>query len=109
MWYYPDDGYGDCKDYALLKRRMLMGLGLPREALLLTVVWTKKNQGHAVLIVRTDNGDFVLDNLAPKVVIWNKAGYDFVKRQSQTHPNVWVYIDGDPRKQSTTVASNDRR
>src|SRR5262245_6901989 len=23
-WAYPDDGYGDCEDYVLLKRRMLM-------------------------------------------------------------------------------------
>ncbi len=23
-WSYPEDGYGDCEDYALLKRRMLM-------------------------------------------------------------------------------------
>ena len=23
-WSYPDDGYGDCEDYVLLKRRMLI-------------------------------------------------------------------------------------
>jgi len=37
-WSYPDDGYGDCEDYALLKRRMLIEAGWPREALLLTLV-----------------------------------------------------------------------
>src|SRR6476469_5539570 len=37
-WNYPDDGYGDCEDYVLLKRRMLMQAGWPREALLITVV-----------------------------------------------------------------------
>src|SRR5215470_13330885 len=26
-WNYPDDGYGDCEDYVLLKRRMLMQAG----------------------------------------------------------------------------------
>ena len=46
-WSYPDDGYGDCEDYVLLKRRMLMRLGWPREALLVTVVRNQKNQGHA--------------------------------------------------------------
>jgi predicted transglutaminase-like cysteine proteinase len=24
-WSYPNDGYGDCEDYVLLKRRMLSG------------------------------------------------------------------------------------
>ena len=61
-WYYPDDGYGDCEDYVLLKRRMLMQAGWPREALLITVVRDKKGDGHAVLTVKTDKGEFVLDN-----------------------------------------------
>ena len=33
-WNYPDDGYGDCEDYALAKRKMLIQAGWPREALL---------------------------------------------------------------------------
>ena len=47
-WSYPDDGKGDCEDYVLLKRRMLMQAGWPREALLITVVRDKKGDGHAV-------------------------------------------------------------
>ena len=61
-WSYPDDGYGDCEDYALLKRRMLMEAGWPREALLMTVVREKNGNGHAVLTVKTDKGEFILDN-----------------------------------------------
>ena len=61
-WNYPDDGYGDCEDYVLLKRRMLMQAGWPREALLITVVRDKKGDGHAVLTVKTDKGEFILDN-----------------------------------------------
>ena len=53
-WNYPDDGYGDCEDYVLLKRRMLMQAGWPREALLITVVRDQKGDGHAVLTVKTD-------------------------------------------------------
>src|SRR5215204_1902092 len=34
-WSYPDDGYGDCEDYVLLKRRMLVQAGWPLEALLI--------------------------------------------------------------------------
>jgi len=46
-WSYPDDGKGDCEDYVLLKRRMLIQAGWPREALLITVVRDKKGEGHA--------------------------------------------------------------
>lgn len=101
-WDYPDDGYGDCEDYALLKQRLLRQNGYPREALLLTVVWTKSDIGHVVLIVRTDKGDYVLDNLSSKVLLWSEVDYSFVKRQTQSDPNSWVYIDGPTAK----VASN---
>ena len=61
-WSYPDDGYGDCEDYMLLKRRMLIQSGWPREAVLVTVVRNKKDEGHAVLTVTTNKGDYILDN-----------------------------------------------
>ena len=93
VWHYPDDGRGDCKGYVLLKRRMLMEAGLPRQALLITIVWTKKDEGHVVLIARTDKGDLVLDNLSSEVLLASDTSYDFVKRQSQFDPNTWVYID----------------
>jgi len=104
-WYYAEDGRGDCKDYVLVKRKKLMAAGLPREALLITIVWSRRTRGHAVLIARTDKGDYVLDNLSSKVVLWSNTGYDFVKRQSQSDSNAWVYIDGDPRKQPVIARS----
>ena len=93
QWDYPDDGKGDCEDYVLLKRRMLMQAGWPREALLITVVRDKKGDGHAVLTVKTNRGEFILDNQEAEILSWNKTGYKFVKRQSQTDPNVWVALD----------------
>ena len=93
---YPDDGYGDCEDYVLLKRRILMESGWPREALLVTVVLKDKNEGHAVLTVTTDKGDYVLDNLNKNILLWSATGYRFVKRQSQANPNVWVSLDRQP-------------
>jgi predicted transglutaminase-like cysteine proteinase len=92
-WSYPDDGYGDCEDYVLLKRRMLIQAGWPRETLLVTVVRDKKGEGHAVLTVTTDKGDYVLDNQNEDILPWWKTGYRFVKRQSQSHPNAWVLLD----------------
>lgn len=94
-WDYPDDGKGDCEDFALLKRRLLIEEGFPRQALLMTVVKDANNDGHAVLTVKTNKGEFVLDNLHDRVIPWNETGYRFVKRQSQTDQNVWVSI-GEP-------------
>ena len=91
-WSYPDDGEGDCEDYVLLKRRILMKAGWPREALLITVVRDKKNAGHAVLTVKTNRGEFILDNQEAQILPWYKTGYRFVKRQSQSDPNVWVAL-----------------
>ena len=103
-WSYPDDGYGDCEDYVLLKRRMLIQSGWPREALLVTVVRDKKDEGHAVLTVTTDKGDYVLDNQREDILIWSETGYRFVKRQSQSNPNVWVSLD-DPQPAIATATS----
>ena len=66
---------------------MLMQAGWPREALLITVVRDKKGDGHAVLTVKTNRGEFVLDNQVGEILPWNKTGYRFVKRQSQSDPN----------------------
>jgi predicted transglutaminase-like cysteine proteinase len=96
-WSYPDDGYGDCEDYALLKRKLLIEIGWSPAALLMGVVWDK-DAGHAVLIVRTDKGEYVLDNQTSKILLWSATRYKFVKRQSPRDLKQWVYVDGDPRK-----------
>jgi predicted transglutaminase-like cysteine proteinase len=95
-WDYPVDGKGDCKIYALEKRRLLLDKGFPRQALLMTIVRDLDGEGHAILTVKTNRGEFVLDNLSSEVRPWNAAGYRFVKRQSQENPNVWVLIGGKP-------------
>jgi predicted transglutaminase-like cysteine proteinase len=106
-WSLPTDGYGDCEDYVLLKRKMLIDAGWPREALLITVVRDKMGEGHAVLTVKSDKGEFVLDNQNESVVAWTETGYRFVKRQSQGDPNVWVSL-GDPRPAALTASARDR-
>jgi predicted transglutaminase-like cysteine proteinase len=92
-WAYPDDGKGNCVAYVLLKRRMLMQAGWPREALLITEVRDNKGNGHAVLTVKTNRGEFILDNEKPEILAWNKTGYRFLKRQSQSDPNRWFALD----------------
>jgi predicted transglutaminase-like cysteine proteinase len=92
QWDYPTDGRGDCEDFALLKRKLLMQAGFPRQALLMTVVKEANGEGHAILTVKTDQGEFALDNLDDAVKPWNKTPYRFVKRQSETNQNVWLAI-----------------
>lgn len=94
-WTYPEDGYGDCEDYVLLKRKMLIQLGWPREALLITVVRDKKGDGHSVLTVRTNKGEFILDNQVEQILPWHETGYRYTKRQSQSDPNIWVSLGDD--------------
>ncbi|HVZ51226.1 MAG TPA: transglutaminase-like cysteine peptidase [Pseudolabrys sp.] len=103
-WNYPDDGKGDCEDYVLLKRRILVEAGWPREALLITVVRDKKGDGHAVLTVKTNRGEFILDNQEAQILPWFKTGYRFVKRQSQSDPNVWVAL-GEPNTAPAIVSA----
>jgi len=92
VWVYPEH-MGDCEDFVLLKRRELMATGWPVGSLLVTVVRQKNGDGHAVLTVRTDRGDLVLDNLQSRVKIWGETDYQYVKRQSEFHTGRWVAID----------------
>lgn len=102
LWTYPD-GYGDCEDFALAKRRALIEEGWNPSTLLMAVVRERNGAGHAVLMVRTDRGDLVLDNQDGLVRIWNETPYEFVKRQSQVNAGDWVLIEDS--RMVTTVAS----
>ncbi|NLS00963.1 transglutaminase-like cysteine peptidase [Rhizobium sp. P38BS-XIX] len=92
-WTYPDDGAGNCNDYVILKKKLLIEAGWPRSALLLTVVLDKQNEGHLVLMARTNNGDMILDNLSDTIKGWEGTGYTFIKRQSADDPNSWVRLE----------------
>ena len=105
-WAYPDNGKGDCEDYVLLKRRELIRQGFPREALLITVVRDLAGEGHAVLMLKSTAGDYVLDNKTNAIRAWSETGYHFVKRQAQENPNVWVSLRAPD---VTTVASTRKR
>ena len=80
-WTIPTDGDGDCEDYALGKRKSLMDFGLPEQAMRIAVVRTADGTAHAVLDVVTTRGDYVLDNLNPAILPWNKTGYTWIARQ----------------------------
>jgi len=109
-WDFPTDGSGDCEDFQLLKRRLLVEAGLPRRALRITVVMNRFGEGHAVLMVRTDRGDLILDNVRPEVLPWHETDYLFVKRESDVRvgwqffqPAAPLTVAADLRKQSTSL------
>ena len=92
FWTYPVTA-GDCEDYLLLKKRALEGHGFPSSALLITVVLDEHSEGHAVLTVNTDAGDYMLDNRRDDILLWNETNYRFLKRQTQRDPKQWVSLD----------------
>lgn len=94
LWSYPQ-GVGDCEDFVLEKRRRLQAMGVPASALLITVVLQSNGDGHAVLTVRTDRGDVVLDNLSDQVLPWEQTNYTFLKLQSPTNSAQWDLVQDD--------------
>jgi len=92
FWTYPGDA-GDCEDFVLLKRRMLMEKGFAAGDLLITVVRKPDGEGHAVLTLRTTQGDFILDNLNNDVKLWTETSYRYLKRQASFHAGRWVSIE----------------
>ena len=107
FWNYPTAGKGDCEDYVLLKRRMLIERGWPESTLLITVVRDENNEGHAVLTARTDAGDLVLDNKRQEIVRWTDVPYAFIKQQSGRNPLVWTsLLPPNDAQQPSVSASN---
>jgi predicted transglutaminase-like cysteine proteinase len=88
-WDIPTDGYGNCKDYALTKRKKLIEAGLPERALRLAIVVTPRENRHVVLTVSTDHGDLVLDNLNDDVKPWTEVAYQWIERQDDSGGLGW--------------------
>jgi predicted transglutaminase-like cysteine proteinase len=91
VWTIPYNGEGDCEDFQLLKRRNLVQKGLPARAMRMTVVVDEKGEGHAVLTILTDKGDYVLDNKTSRITTVKNSRYRFVKRESQMRRG-WISL-----------------
>jgi len=107
VWTYPVKE-GDCEDYVLLKRRILIERGWPESTLLITVVRDEHNEGHAVLTVRTDGGDVVLDNKQRDIMAWAETPYTFVKQQSARNPLVWTSLLPPSLEPQPAVSASNR-
>lgn len=91
-WALPSARGGDCEDYALFKKMKLVEAGVAPEHLLLAAVLDHDNKPHAVLVMRSEMGDFVLDNLTDRILPWNRTGYVFLRMQDPRAPEGWVSV-----------------
>lgn len=108
FWTLPANR-GDCEDYVLLKRHILMQRGWPSSALLITVVRDERGDGHAVLTARTAQGDFVLDNKVSVMKPWQQTGYRFIMRQSYVDPRMWMALSPDAGGRDSVLTSQPNR
>jgi predicted transglutaminase-like cysteine proteinase len=108
-WTYPVDNRGDCEDYVLLKRKLLMEKGWPASTLLITVARDERGDGHAVLTVTTSAGDLILDNQDPEIRLWSETPYAYLMRQSKRDPEIWVSLRDDRLRRDIPVAGHDSR
>lgn len=100
-WTIPTNGMGDCEDYVLMKRAKLLASGFGASQLLITMV-RNRGEAHIVLTVRTDRGDYVLDNLRDDIRPVEGTGYYYVKMQAPNHSGRWIAISG----RAAEIASN---
>lgn len=79
---------GDCEDYALSKRAALIKAGVSAGSLRIAYTHTRRGEPHAVLVVRTSEGDYVLDNLSSSVKTLRASGYR-IRTMSGANPTSW--------------------
>jgi predicted transglutaminase-like cysteine proteinase len=82
VWRIPTNGKGDCEDFALMKRQILLQRGWPASALTILVGTNAQGEAHAVLNVKTSQGDYILDNLRYDVVPAVQSGFTTYSRQT---------------------------
>lgn len=80
---------GDCEDFAMAKQLALIARGVPDAALSIATAMDPGLGLHAVLMVRTDRGDFVLDNKTSEIRHWDATPYQWISRQSAAHAMQW--------------------
>jgi predicted transglutaminase-like cysteine proteinase len=98
VWTIPTSGKGDCEDFALLKRKLLIQQGWPASSMSLALGATAQGVTHAVLTVTTDQGEYVLDNLTSSILPPSQTGIVFHSRQSGRG---WISASGERTSEPT--------
>lgn len=83
---------GDCEDYALTKRKQLIALGWSSASLRIAVALTARGEGHAVVVVKTSDGDLILDNRTNAIKDWRHTDLRILTLQSQGNPKQWYNV-----------------
>lgn len=105
-WALPTKRGGDCEDFALIKKKKLIQAGVNPQHLLVATVLDRNRNPHAVLVIRTPQGDYVLDNLHDRILQWQSTGYTFLRMQNPANPVEWTAVlAGGIIKNDTAVAT----
>ena len=91
-WALPTARGGDCEDFALAKKQALISKGIAAEKLLIATVLDRRNNPHAVLVLRIDAGDYILDNVTNRILGWQETGYTFLRMQNPDSPSQWLAV-----------------
>lgn len=94
FWQLPAgaNARGDCEDYVLAKRQALIERGVPSGALSIAIAKTRWGETHAVLLLASETGEYVLDSLSPWVSRWDRIDYDWQERQAPGKVFEWVRL-----------------
>lgn len=95
-WTLPSNGRGDCEDFVLEKYQRLLAAGADGRDLAIAVVLDRHGENHAVLVLRHETGDLVLDNLASDIRPWNETGYRFLAMQTSDDKRLWEVVMHQP-------------
>jgi predicted transglutaminase-like cysteine proteinase len=83
---------GDCNDFAVTKRHELLKAGWPSSSLLLAeVTLISTGEHHLILIVKSADEDWVLDNLKPVIMrlAATRNAYAWNRIESAHNPRLW--------------------
>lgn len=80
---------GDCDDYTVTKQDELVKMGVDPSNLRAAYVLTVDEVSHVFLVVTTDEGEFVLDNMTDEVYNLDRAMLLKLSIQDSIDPTIW--------------------
>lgn len=87
-----DDFKGDCEDFLLTCRKILIDKGWPKSDVVPACCWVETGGYHAVLVAYIGQDAYVLDNRQRNVVAWQTIPYIWDKILDRSC-DFWLKID----------------
>jgi predicted transglutaminase-like cysteine proteinase len=82
---------GDCEDFAILKYQFLVDSGFDPDSIYLTLVWDPvRRRDHAVLIVKLDDGHYLLDNETDQILPADGSN-EYTAKMSFSQRSAWLH------------------